>query len=44
VGPLHAPASPLVSGNGVYAYGASAFPTNTWRGSNYWVDVVLANP
>jgi hypothetical protein len=44
VGPLHAPASPLVAGgNGVYAYGASAFPTNTWRGSNYWVDVVLAN-
>lgn len=44
VGPLHAPASPLVSGgNGVYAYGASAFPTNTWNGSNYWVDVVMAN-
>ncbi|MFO1206183.1 MAG: DUF4082 domain-containing protein [Burkholderiales bacterium] len=43
-GPLHAPASPLVSGgNGVYAYGASAFPTNTWRASNYWVDVVLAS-
>jgi hypothetical protein len=44
VGPLHAPASPLVAGgNGVYAYGASAFPTNSWRASNYWVDVVLAN-
>jgi hypothetical protein len=38
VGLLHAPASPLVSGgNGVYAYGASAFPSNTWNGSNYWV-------
>ena len=44
VGPLHAPASPLVAGgNGVYAYGASAFPTNTWNASNYWVDVVLAS-
>ena len=44
VGPLHAPASPLVAGgNGVYAYGASTFPSNTWNGSNYWVDVVLAN-
>ncbi|MDT3672206.1 MAG: DUF4082 domain-containing protein [Aromatoleum sp.] len=45
VGPLHAPASPLVTGgNGVYMYGASAFPTNTWNGSNYWVDAVLAAP
>ncbi|MDT3680315.1 MAG: DUF4082 domain-containing protein [Burkholderiaceae bacterium] len=44
VGPLHAPASPLVAGgNGVYQYGASALPTNTWNGSNYWVDVVLAS-
>jgi hypothetical protein len=44
LGPLHAPASPLVTGgNGVYVYGASAFPSNTWNGSNYWVDVVLAN-
>ena len=44
VGPLHAPASPLVAGgNGVYQYGASTFPTNTWNGSNYWVDVVLAS-
>ncbi len=44
VGPLHAPASPLVAGgNGVYAYGVSQFPTNTWSSSNYWVDVVMAN-
>jgi Domain of unknown function (DUF4082)/Putative Ig domain/Bacterial Ig-like domain (group 2) len=33
--PLHA----LVNG-GVYAYGASsAFPTQTWNSTNYWVDV-----
>lgn len=44
VGPLHAPASPLVAGgNGVFQYGASAFPSNTWNASNYWVDVVLAS-
>jgi hypothetical protein len=36
--PLLAPAS----GNGVFAYGsASAFPSGTWNGSNYWVDVVF---
>jgi hypothetical protein len=29
------------AGNGVYAYGAnSIFPTNSFNGSNYWVDVV----
>jgi hypothetical protein len=28
---------------GVYAYGRHvAFPTRTWRASNYWVDIVLA--
>jgi hypothetical protein len=37
VGPLTVPAN-----GGVYAYGKStAFPTNTWQASNYWVDVVL---
>jgi hypothetical protein len=38
-------ASPLsVSGSspGVYAYGSSVFPRNTWNNSNYWVDVVFA--
>jgi hypothetical protein len=40
--PLHAPASGAVSGgNGVYLYGASAFPTNTYNASNYWMDVVF---
>ena len=35
--PLQVPAN-----GGVYAYGAnSAFPTQVWNASNYWVDVVL---
>ncbi|MFB6452994.1 DUF4082 domain-containing protein [Bradyrhizobium tunisiense] len=37
-GQLTAPAD----GNGVYSYGAgSVFPTNTFKSSNYWVDVVF---
>lgn len=41
-GPLHAPSSSASGGNGVYNYGsASAFPSNTWEASNYWVDVVF---
>src|SRR5262249_44616193 len=28
--------------NGVYEYGASAFPVNTYNASNYWVDVVFS--
>ena len=44
-GPLHALAD-SVSANGVYVYGASAFPTQTYNAANYWVDVVftLAGP
>ena len=35
--PLHA----ANSSNGLYSYGAGAtFPTNTFSGGNYWVDVV----
>jgi hypothetical protein len=31
-------------GNGVYKYGAtSSFPTDTYRSSNYWIDVVFIN-
>ncbi len=39
-----ATAGPLMttSGAGVYAYGESSFPTETYRASNYWVDVVFA--
>jgi hypothetical protein len=40
--PLHAFASGVSGGNGVYAYGAcSAFPDQTWNTCNYWVDVVF---
>jgi len=41
-GPLHAPSTGVAGGNGVYNYGgSSAFPADTWQGSNYWVDVVF---
>ena len=39
--PLHAPADGLAGGNGVYHYGASAFPTDSWNATNYWVDVTF---
>jgi hypothetical protein len=39
--PLHSLANAL-SGNGVYAYGAtSAFPVNRFNATNYWVDVLF---
>lgn len=37
-GPLTAPASSAVGGNGVYTYSAG-FPTQVWENSNYYVDV-----
>ncbi|MEU4424418.1 N,N-dimethylformamidase beta subunit family domain-containing protein [Actinoplanes sp. NPDC024001] len=40
-GPLHALRDGVDGGNGVYRYGTSGFPTNTWQSSNYWVDVVF---
>lgn len=40
--PLHALPHESSGGNGVYAYGPSAFPTNSSRASNYWVDVVFS--
>jgi uncharacterized protein DUF4082/HYDIN/CFA65/VesB family protein/immunoglobulin I-set domain protein len=41
--PLQALASSMNSGNGVYMYGGnSSFPTNTYDGANYWVDVVFS--
>lgn len=42
--PLHAPSDAAAGGNGVYVYGASAFPTNTYFATNYWVDVVFTTP
>jgi len=43
--PLHGLATGASGGNGVYAYGASTvFPTNTYNGTNYYVDVVYVTP
>jgi hypothetical protein len=39
--PLRAPASAGGAGNGLYAYGNGSFPTGSWNGSNYWVDVIF---
>ncbi|MCC7335950.1 MAG: DUF4082 domain-containing protein [Pirellulaceae bacterium] len=42
-GPLRAPASNTVGGNGVYRYGASSgLPTSTFNSANYWVDVLFS--
>jgi hypothetical protein len=41
--PLHALSTAAAGGNGVYASGQSAFPTNSFRDSNYWVDVVFSD-
>jgi hypothetical protein len=40
-GLLRALANGEGGGNGVYRYGASGFPNQTWNSSNYWVDVVF---
>jgi len=41
-GPLLAPSSPSIGGNGVYVYGSGGgFPSNSYNASNYWVDVVF---
>ena len=42
-GPLHALAAGTSGGNGVYVYGASAFPSNTYQATNYWVDMVFTS-
>ena len=39
--PLRAPSTGESGGNGVYRYGASAFPNQTYNATNYWVDVVF---
>ena len=39
--PLHALSNGIDGGNGVYRYGASGFPNQTYNSSNYWVDVVF---
>jgi uncharacterized protein YjdB len=41
--PLHALASGVAAGNGVYGYGgAGTFPTTTYQALNYWVDVIFS--
>jgi len=42
--PLRAPSDSESGGNGLYSYGGSAFPINTYQAENYWVDVVLETP
>lgn len=39
--PLRALSDSESGGNGVYKYGASGFPNNSYKASNYWVDVVF---
>ncbi|MBT2567578.1 DUF4082 domain-containing protein [Arthrobacter sp. ISL-85] len=39
--PLHGLASGVDGQNGVYAYGASGFPNQSYNSTNYWVDVVF---
>ncbi|MFF5075981.1 DUF4082 domain-containing protein [Actinoplanes sp. NPDC000266] len=34
------PLSTIAGNNGVYRYGASAYPTASYQNTNYWVDVV----
>ena len=40
--PLHAVQDGVGHSNGLYRYGASAFPNNTYASTNYWVDVVFS--
>src|SRR5262249_48325552 len=39
--PLQALADGAAGGNGLYQYGASGFPIQSYNMSNYWVDVVF---
>jgi hypothetical protein len=43
-GSLHALSNAEAGGNGVYVYGASAFPHHSYKATNYWVDVVVSAP
>ena len=38
--PLHALATGVDGADGLYLYGGSAFPTQSYNAANYWVDVV----
>jgi hypothetical protein len=41
--PLQALASGVDGLNGVYRYGSGGFPTDSYRDTNYWVDVVFSS-
>jgi hypothetical protein len=41
-GAVMALAAGVAGPNGMYGYGASAFPTSSWNSTNYWVDVVFS--
>jgi hypothetical protein len=43
-GTLTALSDAAAGGNGVFAYGSSAFPSQNYEASNYWVDVLTASP
>lgn len=40
--PLHALQDNADGPNGVYVYGQSGFPNQSWHATNYWVDVVFS--
>jgi len=40
--PLHALSDASAAGNGVFRFGPSAFPNQSYQASNYWVDVVFS--
>ncbi len=42
-GVLHGLEDGVDGANGVYSYGAGAFPSSSYQASNYWVDVVFAS-
>ena len=39
--PLHAQNATLAGGNGVFRYGASGFPDQSFNATNYWVDATF---
>jgi hypothetical protein len=39
--PLHALSNTAGNGNGVFVYGGSGFPNQSFNSGNYWVDVVF---
>ncbi|WP_153506153.1 DUF4082 domain-containing protein [Cumulibacter manganitolerans] len=42
-GPLTAPATSGATPNGVFAYGGGGFPSSSYNGGNYWVDVLYVD-